>query len=451
MKKMTRNDLLFLCIIVLVHVVFFRLALHFQRIYMGDSHEYIYEALNIKNHLFFYSGSPAMPVQPEFMTQRQPLYPLLLMTVYLFAVNNWIVLVIQNLLSIGNIYFMRKMLFRLSYQEKQDRILLLLVIAYPAQFINANTIAPDILLQTCTLAYCACFVSFIYTSAPKYCLYMSLWLVAGMMVKPVLYPFALMHIILLVVAALSLKARLLTIANYAMIPVVAILLYCSWNYHRTGLFLYTSNKAFNAIHFNYVYIKDVYGIDSSNHFLQHERDTIATMPSFGSRYVYANKRGAAILKSHFVPYMVYHLKNSLRIFLEPGKSEMDLFTGYLTYGRLYKKENTGFYAILKEHGWGAMPAYVRHNPSIPFVLFVFFFNCLRAIGLICFFYSRRTHWLLRLFIFVLLAYFAVAAGPIANTRYFLPVSLIAIGAGALGLQISKTFILKYRDTLSRQE
>jgi len=52
--------------------------------------------------------------------------------------------------------------------------------------------------------------------------------------------------------------------------------------------------------------------------------------------------------------------------------------------------------------------------------------------MIAFLFNKRTHWLLRLFTFILLAYFAVAAGPIANTRYFLPVSLIAIGIAAMG-------------------
>ena len=93
----------FVAVIALVHLVFFLLACYYRRIFMGDSFEYIYEAVNIKDALFFYSGNPAMPIEAEYMTQRQPLYPIFLLSVYFFSINNWVVLVLQNLLSIFNI------------------------------------------------------------------------------------------------------------------------------------------------------------------------------------------------------------------------------------------------------------------------------------------------------------------------------------------------------------
>ena len=49
----SRRDKIFIGIIVLVHVAFFLLACMYRRIYMGDSFEYIYEALNIKKYFFF--------------------------------------------------------------------------------------------------------------------------------------------------------------------------------------------------------------------------------------------------------------------------------------------------------------------------------------------------------------------------------------------------------------
>src|ERR1035438_6064954 len=116
--KFGRQDKIFIGIIVLVHTVFFLLACSYKRIYMGDSFEYIYEALNIKRYFFFYSGNPAMPIIPEYMTQRQPLYPLFLLAVYLFSVNNWIVLALQNLVSVVNIYYVRQVFTGMGYQKK---------------------------------------------------------------------------------------------------------------------------------------------------------------------------------------------------------------------------------------------------------------------------------------------------------------------------------------------
>ena len=130
--------------------------------------------------------------------------------------------------------------------------------------------------------------------------------------------------------------------------------------------------------------------------------------------------------------MAYHLMNSGRIFIEPGKAEIDLFTGRLTYGRLYSKEGNGFFATLRTKGLSGIGQYLQKNPSIPFVILILIFNCLRLSGLFWFFINRNIPWLIRLFIFILIGYFALAAGPIANTRYFLPVSLIVIGCSVMG-------------------
>src|SRR5580698_199097 len=133
--KFSKQDKIFIGIIVLVHALFFLLACSYKRIYMGDSFEYIYEALNIKNYFFFYSGNAVMPLTPEYMTQRQPGYPLFLLSIYLFTINNWTVIVLQNLLSVFNIYYARKIFLKLGFQKKYDWLLLIFVIAYPAQFI----------------------------------------------------------------------------------------------------------------------------------------------------------------------------------------------------------------------------------------------------------------------------------------------------------------------------
>ena len=430
--KLNRQDKLFMGAIALVHVVFFVLACGYKRIYMGDSFEYIYEALNIKKYFFFYSGNPALPIVPEYMTQRQPIYPLFLLGVYLFTINNWIVLVLQNLLSIANIYYARKVFTGIGYKAKYDWLLLLLVVAYPSQFINACTIAPDILLQTCTLLYFGCFIAFFQRKQLKYAVWMSIALVAGMMVKPVLYPFAIAHVFIIIITAARQKIKMQRPLLIAIAPYCAVLLYCYSNYTRTDKFHFTSNQSFNAIFYYYTWFSHKEGVDSAGRFLAKERKAMNSYQDYKDRYDYGNARGMELLEQNFAPYMTFHLQNSARIFIEPGKAEMDLFTGRLTYGRLYHREQTGFFATLKSKGISGMGTYISNNPSLPLVMLIFLFNCVRLIGLMLFFFRKNVHWPVRSFTFVLLAYFVVAAGPIANTRYFIPVSLIAIGCSALG-------------------
>jgi hypothetical protein len=430
--KSNAKDKIFTGIIVLVHVVFFFLACMYKRIYMGDSFEYIYEALNIKRYFFFYSGNPAMPIVPEYMTQRQPLYPLFLLGVYLFSINNWIVIVLQNLLSVFNIYYARKVLIKAGYNDRYDWVMLLFVVAYPAQFINANTIAPDILLQTFTVLYFGGFISLLLTKQLKYAILMSLALTAGLFVKPVLYPFVVIHLFVLIGMGVYQKVALQRVVVLTIIPLCAVLCYNYSNYTRTGKFHFTSNQSFNAIYYYAEYFGHTSGKDSAVKFLQRERQDIAAIPNYADRYDYANEQGIKLLKQNFGPYMSYHLGNSARMLVEPGKAEMDLFTGKLTYGGLYHGPETGFYATLKTKGWRGLGAYMHNNSSMPFVLVVLLFNLFRLFGLIIFFLNKHINWVLRLFTFILIGYFVVAAGPIANTRYFLPVSLLAIGCSVLG-------------------
>lgn len=430
--KFSRADKIFIGIIAIAHIVFFVLACGYKRIYMGDSFEYIYEALNIKQYLFFYSGNPAMPIVPDYMTQRQPGYPLFLLSVYLFAVNNWVVLVLQNILSVFNIYYCRRIFLKLGYDTKYDWLFALLVIAYPSQLINANTIAPEILLQLCALLYFGNFVTWLQTKQLKYAAWMSAALIAGMFVKPVLYPFVYAHALIVFIVALRQKVKMQRPLVVAILPLCVMLLYCYDNYERTEKFHFSSNQAFNAIFYYYTYFSHKQGMDSADRFLDRERKVINAIPDYKERYEYSNARGMQLLRENFVPYMLFHLQNSARIFIEPGKAEIDLFTGRLTYGRLYHKEQTGFFATLKRKGWGGMGEYVMNNPSLPFVMLVLLFNCVRLIGLVMFFFRKNVHWLVRIFVFIFLSYFAVAAGPISNARYFLPVSLIDIGCAVLG-------------------
>jgi hypothetical protein len=417
-------------VLLLVHAAYFLMAFIFKRIYMGDSFEYIYEALNIKYSFFFYRGNPTLPIMPEYMTQRQPGYPFFLLLIYLFTVNNWLVIFFQNLLSVFNIYYCRSVFIKLGYDIRYDWLLLILLKAYPSQFINANTIDPDILLQTFTLLYFGCFVLLYQTRQVKYSLFMSLALIGGLMVKPVLYPFVIIH--LLIVIAFHYKHFRRQVVVAAVLPLAVVLLYNWFNYTRTGKFHFSSNQAFNAIFYYYGFIARNHGADSAQNFLQDERKDIAARPLYKDRYDYANRRGVELLRQNFGPYIKYHLKHSARIFIEPGKAEMNLFTGSLTYGKLYSREQAGFFATLDREGWKGIVKYMRSNPSMVFVICVLFFNLVRLVGLFIFFFLSTVHLHIRLFIFMLLSYFALIAGPISNTRYFLPVSLIAIGCAVAG-------------------
>ncbi len=438
-QEHSKRNITLTLVLLAIHAVYFLLALHYKRIYNGDSFEYIYAAVNLKDSGFFYSGNPAMPIEPEYMTFRTPLYPLFLAAVYTLAVNNWIVLALQNLLSLWNILLARRMLFQFGYQARYDWLFLLLVATWPTQFIHANTIEPEILLQSCVLLYVHQLISFFRSGKMKYGWGMSGALVAGLFVKPVLYPYTIIHLLLVLLILFrkrhELKKWAIT-ALTAIIPVISIIGYNSWNADRTGKFHFTSNQSFNAIYYFYYYKSSTEGIPAAQKFLREERAKMAAMPVFSDRYDYANDRGKSLLKENMAGYLPYHLMHSLRFFFDPGKGDLDLFTGRLTYGRLYSDQTKGFRAYIQELGWShGMMRFAADHPSVWFAGVIFLFNMVKLAGLALFAVNRRISPGVRMFVIAFLAYFALLTGPISTPRYVLPVSLVYIGAATAGFVV----------------
>lgn len=445
------SNIRFMILLVLIHTAFFAMAMYFKKIYNGDSFEYIYMAQNIKEHFWFYAGNPALPVTEEYMTIRTPLYPLFLAAIYSFSVNNWVVLAIQNIISFVNIYYLRNTIRRIGYTRNYDWILIALIALYPSQFINANTIAPDIILQTCVLTYFRHFALLIRYKEWRHGVWMTIGLVAGLLVKPVLYPFVYIHLAILLLVAGYVKGRRSYVPYViGLTPVLFVWLYMFWNYQRTDKLHFTSNQSFNAIYYYYYYFTEKNGRAEADHFLQAERRKIEAMPSFNDRYDYANSRGIGLLKENFVPYTAYHLKQSVKLFFDPGKGELDMFTGSTTYGQLYSGKTEGFMANFKKNGWDGIEDYMDKNPSFPIALIVLLFNCIRFFGLVLFAISSKINWRIRLFTIFFLAYFGIITGAIASSRYFIPVSLIAIGCSVMGYQLSlqqlknRAIIAKYK-------
>lgn len=434
MKSSGKTGKIFIAVIVLVHIIFFLLAAHFKRIYMGDSYEYVYMAINIKERLLFYSANAALPLMAKNFTLRPPVYSLFLLLVYVFTINNWVVIILQNLLSIFNILYCRKTLQLIGYNKKYDWVLLVLIVAYPAQFIFADTIAPDILLQTFVLVYCRHFILLTKERTMRHAWITIIALTLGIFTKPILILFIPVHVVMLLYVCIKLHASWRSFAP-VIVPIACILLYDGWNYQRTDKFHFTSIQPMNALLYNVrMYQEQALGREAAKHYIDREKAKMYGMPSFKEWYDYGNETSKQFLKEHFFSYAWFHIKSSFQFFIHPGKGELDLFTGDLTYGRFFKNKDKRIMEVLKETPPSQWLSYMVAHPNTPAMFVVLFFNVLKVIGAVVFVFNRRIAWQYRSFLFIVLCYFALMTGPIANARYHLPVSLILIGCGALGYQ-----------------
>jgi 4-amino-4-deoxy-L-arabinose transferase-like glycosyltransferase len=434
MKRYSTKSKVFFAVVFIVHACFFFLALHYKRIFMGDSYEYVYMALNIKDHFLFYSANAALPLLAKNYTLRPPVYSLFLLAVYLFTTSGWVVIALQNALSIFNILYLRKTIKLIGYNEKYDWLLLLLIIAYPAQFIFANTVAPDILLQTFVLLYCRHLMLLMQQATTRHAWIASAALTLGIFTKPILLLFVPVHVLLLLWIVYRFRVCRYSLAA-VLIPLVCILLYNTWNLQRTGKFHFSSIQPINALFYNVrLYQEHTLGTEKATLYINKQKAKMNSFHQFRDWYNYGNETSKSFLKEHFFSYMLFHTKYSLLFFLHPGRGEIDLFTGDLTYGRFYKKIDKRITEVLGSLHPSQYLSFMRDHPATPIMFLILFFNLLKVVGAAAFAFNRSIPWNFRAFLFLLLFYFAFMTGPIVNTRYHLPMSLIFIGCAVLGYQ-----------------
>lgn len=432
--KPTRSDVRFFLSLMVVHAVYFFVATQYKCIYNGDSLEYINMALNF-NRGWFYSGSYFQPLDPMYFTLRPPGYPAFLWLVYQFGINNWIVLFIQNLISVFNILYLRNTLRMLGYTRKYDWLLLAFVILYPSQFINANLIQPELLLQTCVLIYFRHFIKLIHSSSWKDVLIMSLALVGGMMMKPVWYPFAFLHFALVMVMVGRRRQGALRQILGALLPVLVVVGYSYWNGKRTGKVHFSSIQSINALLYNQdYYIRAKYGDDSARSFYETELAKSMAITNFADRYDYQSSKAIEMLGADIVPYSIFHFRKSLMMLIDPGKGEIDLFTAQTNLQQIYSPSTRPFAEVLAKDGWSGVKTYISTNPSSPIAILILLFNIIRTVGLLLFFYLKNIPLRYKWVVATLLCYFVFITGPVAYARYLMPVSLIIMGCAALAFQ-----------------
>lgn len=429
MKQFHRYSFLF--VVILVHLVWFIAALKWQHIYNRDTYEYYYLFENLISGNY-YSGNPALPFEEIYLSIRTPLYSWFLQFIHFIVDNNYAVIVVQNIISIFTCLYVFK-IFSKYVDSFRQWIYWLFILAHPMQLMSANMLVPEMLLQVFLMLYFGNLVQYIYTGKQKLFITMSLWLLLAMATKPVAYPIILLHFVFVVWQ--SIKNRYIWNIGFALIPLIAVYSYGKWNEKRSGVFHITSLQPHNFINFwLQQYHSDKYGLEESLRLNSNAKEILAKESDFASRYTLATEMFKDSIKANFWSYSVFHAGKSLRYFINPGKGELDLFTGYTQYSKLnneFKKEN--FDTTFNKGGISGIWNYLKDYPLLAIVIIVIIINVLRVIGTIIFLLQKKHLLILKIAIVIWIVYFAAISGPISNyARYFIPVLPILSACAAIG-------------------
>lgn len=410
--------------IVLVHIFWFVLAMQGKHFYMGDSNEYVYMAENFRKGLF-YSTNTALPLSIQHYTLRTPGYPLFLLFSYtLFGMGSIPVLILQNILSVASCWMIYTLFERVFPQRKFAGLFVFLVAVYPMQFVIANMILTDNLFQFCMMLYFRQLILQFYEPKSGRLWLMSLWLVLSFFVKPVTYPFLCLH--LLYCLWQLRKMKLATLIIPSLFPLLIVVCYGLWNKQRTGLYHLSSIQPMNMLDYNLKRFQESkFGFEKAQEYNDTAHQVIKRQPDYVSRYKKTESLAVEGIRRDLIPYAFFHLRESMRYFIEPGKVEIDVFFGHFSYAKMTLEKGEGFFVKLEKGGIKGGLDYLKGYPLIIVVLLVLLFNVIRSLGFVIFLFDRSIPISVRIAIALYALYFAAITGPVAYTsRYYLPCILV---------------------------
>ena len=417
-----------------VHVLALAWALHEGTWEFPDSGRYMQAAGNLRVHGELYARPwPVMPphgqAAQEF-TIRPIGYPLMVLGV---GVGSWPValLVVQNLLSLLNIGLVLSFWARWAHPKTSTWGWgLLAALSFPAQFIYANAVMSEMLLQTVVLGAVGAGLLFISTGKSHYFASVAGALALACLVKPVFYPLA-------VGAAagggwVAWWRKRPVLGLWAVVPLVVVVAYMGWNKQRTGYFHFSSIAEINMLHYNAAgVVRQIEGPVAEEHWVATVLRAADAQPDFSARQELIQTRAWAMLWAHPVVYACQHLLGMAALFFDPGRFDVSQFLG------LAGRAEDGLLAQARAGGLvravGRLPlgllgllGGVLVANATRVVLAVRGFGKLRYGGP----WLRRGRWIVA----GLLLYVALLTGPLGAARFLVPVWPLLLGLALAGLK-----------------
>ncbi|HCS19350.1 MAG TPA: hypothetical protein DIW47_02110 [Bacteroidetes bacterium] len=410
-----------------LHLLFYVLALTVGNTRIADSYDYLYQAENLRNSGSFYAGNLEEPIKPDYYTKRTPGYGVIL---YLLQSTEWLVLLLQNLMSILLWWMVFKLLLEFQLEEKKAAWLVLLVLMFQSNtLIYANSILAEIPFQFLL------FLGF-------YFLYKDLkhennwnWLLAGfifavaLLFKPVLL---FLWVPLLVYAFFRARQR----RRFQLIwPVffmpLTVLLWSTHNQNSTGWTHFSSISTVNIKDYNTrLMLEAIHGVDSADVIISELNRTAAFIPDYGHRSRFIMDTCKAIIKANKWAYAKVHTKGMMAMMLDPGRYD------YVQFFQLHTTEQ-GFMYKLARGDFRGMWDTLRKQ----YFLTIFFFIVNLFGSAVLFYYSLKglrrlpDETMLVILLIGLIAYFWILTGPVGTARYksaILPFMVLLSGLGLVG-------------------
>lgn len=416
----------------LLHALALGWQLYHRQPLFPDSDRYLEAARNLSKAGVLYARPlTEQPLHPAEYSIRPPGYPVfLLVTGAPAQALPWLALGLQNLLSLLNLGLALRWLARRASGVKstwQWGVVLVLTAAMPAQYIYANVLMSETLLQTAVVGLWLSLEAFLSgLRRGRYLAGAAAAAALALLLKPVFFPFAL--VLLGVGGWAAWQQRRLRLALLGAVPLAVALLWMARNEARTGYFHFSSIAEINLLHYNVRgVLQATEGLPAADAFVDTTEAAVGRQLGFRQGQLLLRRRSLAKLRQYPGTYAAQHVRGMANLLLDPGRFDVVYFLG------LPQKAGTGLLQQANQGGYPAVLAAVRRLPLalLGGLLLVAAGNLLRLALLLRFACSPGYPQAGRLVLLGLVGYIALLTGPLGAARFAVPVlPLLLAGAGA---------------------
>lgn len=395
-----------------------------------DSTEYMLCAQNAANGLGFQANVPGEPFQEELVSRRPMGYPIL---IYLLGQSKTATIAIQTVFSLATILLCFAFLKRETNSTQALNLALAGFLATPAQVIYSTSMMSEIPFQFFLTATFISIYMFFNTRISLWAICSAIALSIGFLIKPVLFPFAFLYLI--IGATYVIRSKRFKLIPIPLIPVIVIFAIAYHNYVLTNTFEVSSIKSQNLLDVNAALVlNQAIGSEEASETIDSLETVAEQIKDYSLRQKFRQDQAISIfMKYPFITAYQYG-KGMLLFLMDPGRFDLATYFGLDT--------NKGFMYTMASQDKNAIAAVFSTMPIGLWVLLfiVFAFNIAKIALFIYFLRSKAVAISLKIVLSTGILYIMAVSGPLGVSRYALPVVPMLLIGAAIGFAQDKLYI-----------
>lgn len=390
---------------------------------LADSQEYLHAAENLATHGTLYSGNWDAPLRLDHYTKRPPAYPLILAGAGAYRETYGWIWLLQNMLSLATLVLVFRSIREYTQRQPPYALGAILLLLTPGQWIYPQLIMTEIWFQASLFLLFLALWRGWETGAWSWGLLGVAMVLFAAFTKPVWYLFALPWLGYGLWQAL--RRRAWTWAVLALLPLLAVGSYMTWNQARTGYLHFSSIQNLSLLQYSTTNLLiqeygEAEGIRKADSLL------FASLrePSWADEQRLVQAGCAEVIGAHLPGYLRMHLQGMVNFFLDPGR--FDLWEMF----RLPPLEG-GLLQAFSEGGYAGVWARLRNSPW-PWLLVltgILLANVFKVVALLVFALRARP-WAMTLSLIAIIGYLALLTGTSGAARFALPLFPLLLFASA---------------------